>query len=107
MFLVMRTLTLKKGFVDSYVDRFNRPGLVNEFPGFVRKEVHVNQQSSEVDIVRVAIYWGSKEDFIAWERSPQHMAQHQAHKGEPKPVEIISSQHEMYTVYESSTHVAS
>ena len=101
MFLVTRTLTLQKGFADSYVERLSRHGLVNEFPGFVRKEVLVNRVSHEFDVVRVMMYWRSKEDHMAWEKSPQHIAQHKAQHGLPRAPEMIAMVKETFEVYES------
>lgn len=103
MFLVTRVMTVDKGFVVNIQTNFLKHGLVDEFPGFIRKEVHVNERPNDHAIIRVLFYWRSKEDFIAWEKSPAHLAQHKAHAGQPRPIEIRSMVIETYEVYERSS----
>lgn len=101
MIVVSRVMSFQKGTYSSFVERFLNPSAVNEFPGFVRKEIWVNDKGPDMDIVRVHIYWISKEAHLAWEKSPAHIAQHRAHAGQPRPVEIVETRHETYTLIES------
>lgn len=102
MFLVTRVMTVEKGFVPTLRSNFLQRGLVDDFPGFIRKEIHVNDRSVDYSLVRINFYWQSKNDFIAWERSPAHLAQHKAHAGQPRPTEILSATMETYDVYVAS-----
>jgi len=101
MYVISRVMSFQKGTYSSFVERMSQPSAVNEFPGFIRKEIWVNTQGRDVDIVRVHIYWTSKEAHVAWEKSPIHLAQHRAHAGQPRPQEIVDSRHESYTLIDS------
>ncbi len=100
MYVVSRVMSFQKGTYSSFVERLVQPSAVNEFPGFVRKEIWVNDKGPDIDIVRVHIYWISKDAHLAWEKSPVHIAQHRAHAGQPRPVEIVETRHETYTLIE-------
>lgn len=96
MYVVSRVMSFQTGTAAAFLDRLTKPSLVNEFPGFIRKEVWFREQAADYDLVRLNIYWTSKDAHLAWERSPQHIAQHRAQVGQPRPFGLIETRHESY-----------
>lgn len=100
MFVIMRTITVKKGYADQVVERFGRRGAVHAFEGFIDSSVMVKRgkRQDEHDEVVVMIRWRSMEDRKNWEKSPEHIAGHRQNHGQTPPDYVISSVHAQYDV---------
>lgn len=96
MFVTIRKVTIEKGNLDMMVEKFNAPSPVDGVDGLVRRELLINQTRPDTDLLTYLVYWLDKASFMAWERSPVHLALHKAKAQEVKPTYIISVQKEAY-----------
>jgi heme oxygenase (staphylobilin-producing) len=103
MYIIVRTMKVKKGFRDKIVERFLEPSPVTKSPGFVKSELLVNTKDPEFDLYRQSIYWQDKKAFYIWEGSPEHIAMHRDpnHKHHQKPEEIIEVTREAFELIAS------
>jgi heme oxygenase (staphylobilin-producing) len=100
MFVILRTITVKKGFADQVVERFSRRGPVHSFDGFIDSSVMVKRakRQDEHDEVVVMVRWRSQEDWKNWEKSPEHIQGHRQKQGQTPPDYVISTVHAQYDV---------
>ena len=100
MFVIMRTITVEKGYADQVVERFSRRGAVHSFEGFIDSNVMVRQarRQEKHDEVVVMIRWRSQEDWKNWEKSPEHIQGHRERQGQTPPEYVISSVSARYEV---------
>lgn len=107
MYVISRVFSFEKGYHDKIVEKFNQPPVMLHFPGFIRRDVLLDQKDPTKDIVRMFIYWENKEAFYKFEGSPLHIAMHKdknnAHN--QKPEGLIDMHREAYEVIASDTYV--
>lgn len=96
MFVTLKKFKLEKGFGNKLSEGFLKKGIVENSKGFVKLEVLLNNNYQDYDLIIIKIYWESKEDFINFERSPEHLKSHKEKKIRPK--EIIDVSFEMYEI---------
>lgn len=97
MFVITRVIELEKGFLESYVHRFQNQSLIEQTPGFVKKEIWINDQNPHYDILRLSTLFIDRESFIAWEKSPEHLALHQNKQDKDKLNGLIRIKLKHYT----------
>ena len=90
MFVITRVIELEKGFSESFVQRFQNQSLVEKAPGYIKKEILINDQNPNLDVLRLSIYFEERDYFIAWEKSPEHLAMHQSKQNKEKPQGLIN-----------------
>lgn len=109
MYVISRVFSFEKGYRENIIEKFSKPPVMLHFPGFIRRDVLFSQKDPAKDIVRMVIYWESKEAFYRFEGSPEHIAMHKdkhnAHN--QKPEGLIDISREAYEVIASDTYVAS
>ena len=96
MFVMIRTFSIAKGSSSKMIERLNQPSPVEKASGLISKSVLTSLKPGEVEKVLVQIVWESKDAFLAWERSPEHLAMHRA-KAE-RPDFILEVKVESYTL---------
>lgn len=93
-----RTIVLQPGNVDQVLERFTKPGPMDEMPGLIDKTVMVNKRGKESDEVVIMIRWESEEAWKGWEKSPAHIEGHRNSRGKTPPEYVISTTVNMYEV---------
>lgn len=96
VFVIVRKVCLEKGYRNQEVEKFEAPSPIDGVAGLIRRELLINESKPDMDILSYIVYWQDKHAFYAWERSPVHLALHQAKAKERKPSYIISVQKEAY-----------
>jgi heme oxygenase (staphylobilin-producing) len=76
MFVISRVFKCHKREHSIYQDYFLKKSPLEHFKGFIKKELLINQQHPDYDIVRLYVFFESKKAFYAWEGSPEHIALH-------------------------------
>jgi len=98
MFVQMRRIVVTEGNADQVVNRFSKPGIIEEQEGFIDSTVMVKKVRRGEEEVVVQIRWESEEFWKKWEKSDAHIAGHKAKLGQPKPEYIIHSEGALYEV---------
>jgi len=103
MLIETKTIIVKAGTSNLVVERFSKPGPIEEIEGFIDLNVLVKQakRTDETEEVVVMIRWEDKEAWKRWETSPAHIQGHREKHGKPQPEHIVSSSHGMYEVMAS------
>lgn len=100
MLIETKTIIVKAGTSDLVVERFSKPGPIEEIEGFIDVSIMVKnaRRGDETEEVVVMIRWESKEAWKRWEKSEAHIQGHREGRGKPAPEHIISRTHGMYEV---------
>ncbi|XID94788.1 antibiotic biosynthesis monooxygenase [Paenibacillaceae bacterium WGS1546] len=98
MLIQTRTIVVEKGYADQVVERFGKPGILDEREGLIDISVMKNKRSKDTEEVVVFIRWESEEAWKNWEKSPEHIQGHRDNKGKTPPEYVISSTVNMYEV---------
>ena len=69
-------MRVAKDLTDSVLEDFNLPSAVNKAEGFIRREVLINRESEDEDVIRVLIYWKDRESLKQWQGSKEHQQGH-------------------------------
>ena len=107
MYVISRVFFFEKGHRDKMVEKYSQPPVMINSKGFIKRDVLLDQKDPEKDILRVLIYWESKEAFYRFEGSPLHIAMHKD-KNNPhhqKPEGLIDMHREAYEVVASDSYV--
>lgn len=98
MLIQTRTIVVQPGHADEVVERFSRPGPVEQMPGFIDRTVMVNKRSKDSEEIVAMIRWESEEAWKNWEKSDIHIQGHRERRGQQPPEYVISSTVNMYEV---------
>lgn len=98
MFIMHRKITIKEGFADQVIEKFNKKGIIEEQEGFVDITVMTSKPRKGEETVIALIRWESEAMWRQWEKSDAHIAGHKAARGQPKPDYIIDQEVTFYTV---------
>lgn len=99
MFIQTRRMVVTAGNAEQVVERFKKPGPLDEMEGLVDKTVMSSKISKEEEEVLVMIRWESREAWKNWEKSDVHLQGHRDKKGQQPPEYIISTKVTMYDVH--------
>jgi heme oxygenase (staphylobilin-producing) len=107
MYVISRVLSFEKGNRDKIVEKYSQPPVMIHFPGFIRRDVLLDQKDPEKDVLRILIYWESKEAFYKFEGSPMHIAMHKdkSNPSHQKKEGLIDTHRETYEVIASDIYV--
>lgn len=100
MLIQLRTFTLEKGHVDTFVEKMREPHPVDAFDGMMERTILSFTRKKSEDEIVMMLRWRSKEDWMNWERSDVHLAGHREKKEKPsfiKQVEV--KMYEAETMY--------
>lgn len=100
MYVVVRTMKVKKGHQEDVVERFSKRNLMSKSEGYVKSFLLLDSKHKDYDLFRQEIYWKDKRAFFVWEGSPEHIAMHKVKKesGHERPEEILEVTRETYEV---------
>ena len=98
MFVQMRKMTVTEGNADLVVNRFGKPGIIEEQEGFVDLTVMEKKVRRGEEEVIVLIRWESEQHWKQWEKSEAHIAGHKAKLGQSKPEYLLNSEGGLYDV---------
>ena len=98
MFIQLRKTVVTEGNSDKVVERFSKPGIIEEQEGFIDSTVMVKKVRRGEEEVIVQIRWESEQHWKQWEKSDAHIAGHKAKLGQAKPEYIVSSEGGLYEV---------
>ncbi|MBM6617946.1 antibiotic biosynthesis monooxygenase [Bacillus suaedaesalsae] len=103
MFVQLRKMVVQEGYSNQVVERFSKPGILEEQEGFIDTTVLVKKVRRGEEEVVIQIRWESEQNWKQWEKSDAHIAGHKAKIGQPKPEYIISSEGGLYEVMAEKT----
>lgn len=98
MFVQMRKMTVTEGNANLVVNRFGKPGILEEQEGFVDLTIMEKKVRRGEEEVLVLIRWESEQHWKQWEKSEAHIAGHKAKLGQPKPEYLLNSEGGLYDV---------
>jgi heme oxygenase (staphylobilin-producing) len=98
MFVQVKKITVTEGNSAQVVDRFSKPGIIEEQEGFIDATVMLKKVRRGEEEVMIQIRWKSEEYWKQWEKSEAHIAGHKANRGKPKPDYIVNSEGGLYNV---------
>ncbi|MDT8859673.1 antibiotic biosynthesis monooxygenase [Alkalihalobacillus sp. MEB130] len=98
MFVQVRRIQVTEGNSDQVVERFSKPGIIEEQEGFIDSTIMVKDVRRGEEEVVIQIRWESEEYWKQWEKSEAHIAGHKANLGKPKPEYIIQTDVSKYHV---------
>jgi len=106
MYVVSRVLSFEKGIDDNVLDQMKKPSIMKHFKGFIRRDVLLNVKNPDKDIVRILVYWESKEDYYRFEGSKEHIMLHKdrSNPHHQKPVGLIDMSKEVFTLLQSEMY---
>jgi len=76
VYVISRVLKCEKREHSIYKNHFMKPSPLDNFQGFIRKELLINSNQETHDLVKLFIYFESKKSFYQWEGSLEHIALH-------------------------------
>lgn len=94
MYVVVRIMKVKKGFDEEVINNFKKKSIVEQSPGFVKRELMYDKKNEEYDLFKTYIYFKDRKGFYVWQGSPEHIASHKNKK--EKPEYLISLTKETY-----------
>lgn len=80
-----RTIKIVKGKHQEEVERFN--SRVLEFDGFIKRELLLNIDNPEYDLLLVQMHWESKDKLLAFKKSDLHREGHKNRQPNPNIIE--------------------
>lgn len=98
MFVQLRKITVSEGHADKVIERFSKPGIIEEQEGFVGINIMQKKQRRGEEEVIVMITWESEAHWKQWEKSDAHIAGHKANRGKPKPDYMLKMEVSTYEV---------
>ena len=76
MYVVSRNMKVAKDISDAVIEDLSLPSRANKAEGFIRREILVNKEADDFDIIKVLIYWKDKESQQKWHASKEHSQSH-------------------------------
>lgn len=107
MYVVSRVLSFEKGYIESLIEGYKKTPVMLHFPGFIRRDILLDQKNPARDVMRILIYWESKQAFYRFEGSPLHISLHRDKTSShvQKPEGLIDMHREAYEVIASDIYV--
>ncbi|WNS45620.1 antibiotic biosynthesis monooxygenase [Paenibacillus sp. MMS20-IR301] len=98
MYIQTRSIIVEQGNSATVVERFSKPGAIEEMDGLIDLSVMVNKKAKDQEEVLILIRWESEEAWKNWEKSDAHVQGHKNSRGQEKPAYILSTTVNMYQV---------
>ena len=83
-----------KGNDEEIINNFKKPSIVENSPGFIKRELMYDKKNSEFDLFRTYLYFENRKSYYIWQGSPEHIAMHKNKK--EKPSYLIEMTKESY-----------
>jgi len=84
MFILVRKLSIVRGFSEAAVNKIKTNPLLPQQPGFHSVETYIRSVNKESEEVLVLVKWDSKKDWQNWENSDAHKAGDRGKKEQPE-----------------------
>ena len=84
MFILVRKLSIARGFSEAAVNKIKTSTLLPLQPGFHSVETYVRSVNKDSEEMLVLVKWDSKKDWQNWEKSDAHKAGHRVKKEQPE-----------------------
>jgi heme oxygenase (staphylobilin-producing) len=69
-------MKVAKILTDAVLEDLNHKSAVVRSEGFIRRDVLLNSEGDEFDLIKVLIYWKDKDSMIRWQGSKEHQQGH-------------------------------
>lgn len=76
MYVVSRNMKVAKDISDAVIEDLSLPSRSSKAEGFIRRDILVNKEADDFDIIKVLIYWKDKESQEKWHASKEHSQSH-------------------------------
>lgn len=76
MYVMSRNMKVAKDISDAVMEDLSLPSRSTKAEGFIRREILVNKEADDFDIIKVLIYWKDKESQEKWHASKEHSQSH-------------------------------
>lgn len=76
MYVMSRNMKVAKDISDAVIEDLSLPSRSTKAEGFIRREILVNKEADDFDIIKVLIYWKDKESQEKWHASKEHSQSH-------------------------------
>ncbi|MGN7453645.1 antibiotic biosynthesis monooxygenase [Paenibacillus pasadenensis] len=96
MLVIQRRIKVKEGHAAQVVERFSKPGPVQEFDGFVDIQILQKVVRRGEEEVIVQIRWESEQAWKNWEKSDVHIQGHRNSRGQEKPDYVLETEVSRY-----------
>lgn len=100
MHVISRVIKVEKPFTNKLIEKFNHDSPVFNFDGFIKREILLDSNNKDFDVVNISTYFKDKEAHVAWQKSPQHIEMHKnkTHSHHEKPEGVLSVEAHFYEV---------
>lgn len=93
MYIESKYITVKEGYTEQLVSRFNQPLPIEDMEGFQGMSIDVEKARKGEQMVIITTRFASKEDYKAWKKSDAHV---QGHKTKQKPDFVLNTSLGLY-----------
>lgn len=76
MYVMSRNMKVVKNLTDAVIEDLSLPSRSSKAEGFIRRDILVNREADDFDIIKVLIYWKDKESQEKWHASKEHSQSH-------------------------------
>lgn len=76
MYVMSRNMKVAKDISDAVIEDLSLPSRSSKAEGFIRRDILVNKEAPDFDIIKVLIYWKDKESQEKWHASKEHSQSH-------------------------------
>ncbi len=76
MYVITRDMKVAKNLTEAVLEELSHPSKVSGAEGFIRRDILINKEDEDVDIIKVLIYWKDQESLTKWQASKEHQQGH-------------------------------
>jgi heme oxygenase (staphylobilin-producing) len=76
MIVITRNMKVAKDFTNRVIEDLSHPSAVSKAEGFIRRDLLINRDAEDFDIIKMIIYWKNKESLTKWHGSKEHQQGH-------------------------------
>lgn len=96
MYIKTRIMKMEKGYKEVLLEKFSKPSLLEDFNGFVKREILIDESNKTFDVFRISNYFISRQAYIEFESSDLHKQMHQNKQSKEKLEGLIEVTKETY-----------
>ena len=76
MHVMSRNMKVAKNLTHAVLEDLSLPSRSSKAEGFIRRDILVNREADDFDLIKVLIYWKDKESREKWHASKEHSLSH-------------------------------
>lgn len=76
MYIVSRNMKVAKDLSAAVIEDLSLPSRSTGAEGFIRRDILINKEADDFDIIKVLIYWKDKDSQEKWHASKEHSQSH-------------------------------